>query len=102
MCRCGSGSVAPVVDASMVGAEAVLDTPQHGLGAAGDADLAVRGADVGLDRVRTEVGERGDVVVRFALGDQREDLRLTVAESLRFARPLEPDVDACFPWVGAD
>ena len=36
-----SGSAAPVVDAVVVGREAVVDAPQHGLGAAGHADLAV-------------------------------------------------------------
>ena len=52
-----SGSAAPVVDAAMVGLEAVVDAPQHGLGAAVGTDLAVGGADVRLDRVDRQVGQ---------------------------------------------
>ena len=85
-----SGSAAPVVDAVVVGGEAVVDAPQHGLGAAGDADLAVDGADVGLDGVGAEEGQRGDVGVALALGDQGEDLGLTVAQALAAAGPVEP------------
>jgi hypothetical protein len=53
----------------------VGDAPEDGLGAACDVDLAVDGADVGLDGVGAEVGECGDLGVAAALGDQGEDLR---------------------------
>ncbi len=42
----------PVVDAVMIGHEAVLNTPQHGLDPVGDADFSVRRPNVRLDRVR--------------------------------------------------
>ena len=80
-----SGSAAPVVDAVVVGGEAVADAPQHGLRPAGDADLAIDRADVGLDGVGAEVGQCRDLGVALALGDQGEDLRLAVGEA--FARP---------------
>src|SRR4051794_12365356 len=96
-----SWSIAPVVDSPVVGAEAVLDPPQHRLGATADANLAVGRTDVGLDGVRAEVGQASDLTVRFALRDEREDLRLAVAQTLRLARPLEPDVDTRLARVGA-
>ena len=46
--------MAPVIDAVVVGQESVGHAPQHGLGAAAHADLAVGGADVGLDGVLAE------------------------------------------------
>ena len=55
-----------------------------------DADLAVGGADVGLDRVQAEERRRGDLGVALALGDQGEDLRLAVGEALGPAGPVEP------------
>ena len=51
-----------------------------------DVDLAVDGADVRLHRVRAQVGQRGDVGVALALGDQRQDLRLAVGEPRAAAR----------------
>jgi hypothetical protein len=63
-----------VVDAVVVGFEAVVDAPEHGLGAAGRADLPVGAADVRLDRVLRQVAEGGDLGVALALRDQRQDL----------------------------
>lgn len=76
----------PVVDAVVVRGEAVADA---GLGAAGRADLAIDGADVGPDRVGAEVGEAGDIRVALALGDEREDLRLAVGDALEASGPVQ-------------
>ncbi len=65
----------------MVGREAVRDAPEHGLGAAGHVDLLVNAPDIRLHSVGAEVGERGDVSVALALGDEGEDLGLEVGES---------------------
>ena len=77
--RCGGGRVEPVVDA-----------PQHGVGSAGHADLAVGGADVGLDGVDAEVHHLGDLGVGPALRDEREDLRLAIGEAFGAPGPVEP------------
>ena len=65
----------------MVRREAVFHTPQDSLGPTADVDLAVDGADVGLDGVRAEVGECGDLGVAPALGDQGEDFCFAVGEA---------------------
>jgi hypothetical protein len=79
-----------VFDAVVVGGEAACDTPENGLGAAGDVDPAVDGADVGLDGIGAEIGQSGDVGVVFALGDQRQDLRLSITEPFTSAGPIKP------------
>src|SRR4029079_19022847 len=43
-----SGAALPVLDAVVVGIEPVSDPPEHRVGPAGDLDLAVEVADVGL------------------------------------------------------
>jgi hypothetical protein len=88
--RTGSRTVAPVLDTAVVGFEAMFDAPQHGLGAALDADLAVNGANVGLDRVLAQVRQRRHLEVASALGDQRQDLGLPVGEPFDSAGPVEP------------
>ena len=70
----------------MVRSEAVVHTPQDSLGPAADADLAVDRADVGLHGVGAEIGQRRDLGVALALGDEGQDLRLTIAEALRLGR----------------
>jgi hypothetical protein len=70
--------IAPVFDAVVVRDEAVVDAPEDCLGAAGDVDLAIDRADVGLDRVRAEEGQRCYLGVAFALRYQGKDLRLAV------------------------
>ena len=52
---CCSRPAAPVVDAVVVGLEPVVEAPEDGVRSPGHADLAVRGADVGLDGVDAEV-----------------------------------------------
>src|SRR5215203_985846 len=84
-----SGSASPVVDAVAIWCEAVSDSPEDGLGAAVDADLAVAAADVGLDGVGAEVGEPGHVGVAEALGDEGEDLGLAVGQAFAAARPVQ-------------
>ena len=86
-----SGPATPVVDAMVVGGETVSDAPQDGLGAAGHVDLAVDGADVGLDRVRAKESRGGDLGVTFALGDQREYLGFPVSEPFVSAGPVQAD-----------
>ena len=83
-----SGSAAPVLDAVVVGGEAVGDAPEDGLGAAAGVDFAVDAADVGLDGVRAEVGQPGDVGVVFALGDEGEDLGFAVGEAFAASGPV--------------
>ena len=62
----------------------MLRTPQVSLGSTADSDLAVDRADVGLDGIRAEICQRGDLGVALALRDERQDLRLSIAEP--FAR----------------
>lgn len=84
-----------MVEAVVVGGEAVVYAPEDGLGAAGDADLAVGGANVGLDRVRAQVGELGDLGVAFSLGDQGQDLALAVAQPFAAPGPVQPGRGLC-------
>src|SRR5687768_8777256 len=95
-----SGSSAPVFDAVVVGCEAVADPPQNRLGAAGDIDLAVDGSDVGLHRVRAEMGQGCHLGVAVALGDLRQNLGFPVGKSLASSRPVQP-IDAAGPkgWI---
>src|SRR6476620_11664865 len=86
-----SGAATPVVDAIVVSGESVSDAPQDGLGAAGHLDLAVDGADVGLDGVRAKESRGGDLGVAFALGDQREYLGFPVSEPFVSAGPVLAD-----------
>jgi hypothetical protein len=72
----------PVLDPALVGQEPVVHAPENCLGPAVDVDLAVEHADVGLDGVGTEVGQRCDLGVVLALGDEGEDRRLTIGEPL--------------------
>src|SRR6478735_7098987 len=85
-----SGSVR-VGDPHPVGEEPVGGAPEHRLRAARDADLAVAGADVGLDRVDRQRRPRRDVDVAHALGDQRQHLRLAGGEALLAAGPVAAD-----------
>ncbi len=93
---------APVVDAVVVGSEAVVHAPEHSLGAAGDVDLAVDGADVGLDGIGAEEGQRRDVGVALALGDQSQDLGLAIGQSLVPAGPVQTHGGASAAWWVAD
>src|SRR5215218_6665355 len=77
----------PVFDAVVIRGEAVFDTPQHGLGSAADADLAVDRADVRLHGVRTQKGQPCDVGVALALRDERQNLGFPVAETFSAPRP---------------
>src|SRR6476620_9485905 len=86
-----SGPATPVVDAMVVSGESVSDAPQDGLGAARHLDLAVDGADVGLDGVRAKESSGGDLGVAFALGDQREYLGFPVREPFVSAWPVQAD-----------
>ena len=70
--------------------EAVLGGPQHRLGAALDADLAVGRPDVGLDRVDAEEGAVGDLLVGESLGDEGEHLGLARAERRARGRASRP------------
>ena len=85
-----SGAAAPVIDAVVVGGEAVVDAPQHRLGAAADVDLPVDRADVGLHGVGAEEGQGGDLGVALALGDQGEDFGFPVGQALAATRPVQP------------
>jgi hypothetical protein len=76
-------------DPVMVGGEAVRDAPQHCLGTAADVDLAVDRADVGLDRVRAQERQPCDIRVALSLGDQGEDLRFAVGQTLAAAGPVQ-------------
>jgi hypothetical protein len=67
----------------------VLHTPQDGLGPAANSDLAVNGADVRLHRIRAEICQRRDLGIASALGDEGQDLRLTIAEALASAGPMK-------------
>src|SRR5215213_770495 len=67
-------------DAGVVGVETVLEAPPDRLGASRDADLAVRGSDVGLDRVDAQVAAFRDLLVGEALSDQRQDFGLALRE----------------------
>ena len=80
----------PVFDAAMVRGEAVIHPPQHRLGTAADAELAVNRSDVGLHGVGAQVGKSRDVGVALALSDQRQDLSLAIAESFAAAGPVQP------------
>jgi hypothetical protein len=87
-----SGPSAPVFNAVMIGCEAVADAPQNRVRAAGNVDLAIDRSDVGLHRVRAEVGQRCHLSVAMALGDERQfsDSR-SVSPSLRpgqFSAPV--------------
>ena len=95
-----SGPSPPVFDAVMVGREAMADAPQNRLGAAGYGDLAIDRSDIGLHRVRTQVGERCHLGVAMALGDQRQDLRFAVCKPLAAAWPIQ-SAAAAWPkgWV---
>jgi hypothetical protein len=84
----GSRLGAPGGDAVAVGGESVGDASEDGLGAAGDVDLAVDGADVGLDGVRAEVGQCGAFRVAAALGDQRRGLPLPGRSGLLGGRAI--------------
>src|SRR5690349_19241803 len=84
-----------MLDPVMVRREPVLDAPQHRLRPAGDVDLAVDAANVGLDGVGAEIGQLRDFGVAFALRDQRQYLGFTVAEALAPPRPVEPWCAAC-------
>lgn len=66
------------------------------------APLSVRGVHAGLDRVDRRVDECGDVGVRFALGDEREDLGFSFGETFGSAWPVEADRDSVFArgWTG--
>src|SRR5215218_7820411 len=90
-----SGPSAPVFDAVMVGGETGADAPQNRPGAAGDVALAIDRSDVGLHRVRTEVGERCHLGVALALGDQRQDLQFAVCEPLVLSWPVQSAAAAC-------
>ena len=83
------GAAFPVLDAVVVGIEAVPHAPEHCLGPAGRIDLAVQVANVGLDGVRAEMGQPRDLRVALPLGDQREDLRLPVRQPLGTSGPVE-------------
>src|SRR4051794_6658931 len=85
-----SGTAAPVLDPVVIWREAVPDAPEHRLGPAAGADLAIDRADVGLHRVRAEVGQVRHLGVAHALGDEREDLRLPVGEAFAATRPVQP------------
>ena len=76
-------------DAVMVRSEAVLHTPQDGLGPAADPDLAVDRADVGLHSVGAEICQRRDLGIALALRDEGQDLRLSIAEAFAAAGPIE-------------
>src|ERR1700712_4047452 len=86
-----SGAALPVFDSAVVGSEAMIHPPEHGLGTAAHVDLAVDRAYVGLDCVGAEGRELGDLRVALALRDQREDLGFSFAESLGPARPVQSD-----------
>ena len=77
-------------DTVVVRSEAVLDAPQDSLGPAADADLAVDRADVGLHGVGAEIGQRRDLGVALALGDESQDLGLAIAEAFASAGPIQP------------
>ena len=96
-----SGSSAPVFDAVMIGCEAVVDAPQNRLGTAGNADLAIDRPDVGLHGIRAEVGQRCHLSVALTLGDQRQDLRFAVSESLASPWPIQSADAACPETVGS-
>ena len=87
--RCGSGP--PVVDTAVLGLEAVLDTPEDGLGAAADAELSVGAANVRLDGVRAQIGQDADLAVALALSDEGQDLAFPLAEALRPPGPVLAD-----------
>ena len=68
----------------------MLHTPQDGLGPAANSDLlAVIGADVRLHRIRAEICQRRDLGIASALGDEGQNLRLTIAEALASAGPIK-------------
>src|SRR5690349_17996000 len=92
----------PVLDAVVVRRETVLDTPEHGLSPAGHADLAVDRANVGLHGVGTQISQPRHVGVALALGDECEDLGLTVAEAFAAARPVQAGRTARSRRGGAD
>src|SRR5947209_6886997 len=73
----------------------MAESPQHGPGAAVDIELAVDRADVGLDGIRAQVGQPRHVGIALALGDQRENLRLALAESLAATGPVLSGSAAC-------
>src|SRR6478735_3336993 len=83
-----SGTASPVLDPAFVGQEPVVHAPENCLGPAVDVDLAVEPADVGLDGVGTEVGQGCDFGVVLTLGDEGEDLRLTIAEPFAASGPV--------------
>src|SRR4249919_3028125 len=69
----------------MIRRERMLHTPQDSLGTATDVDLPADRADVGLHGVGAEVGQLRDLGVALTLGDERQDLRFSIADS--FASP---------------
>src|ERR1700754_1030955 len=83
-------TTSPMFDAVVVRSETVLHTPQNSLCPAAGSDLAVNRADVGLHSVGAEVRQGRDLGIAFALGDEREDLRLSIAEAFTSTRPIKP------------
>ena len=83
-----SGTAPPVLDSAVVGKEPIAHSPENGLGPAVDVDLAVEPADVGLDRVGTQVGQRRHFGVVLSLRDEGEDLRLAIGEPFAAAGPV--------------
>src|SRR6188472_2990724 len=67
--------------------ESALEAPDHGLGPALGADLAVESADVGLDRVDAQVQVLGDLLVAQPLADETEHLRLPFGQPVLLTRP---------------
>src|SRR6476620_7631902 len=89
-----SRAAAPVLDAAVVGGEAVVDAPEDRLGAARDVDFSVDHANVGLDGVWAEEGEDRHLRIAPSLGDQCEDLRFAVGEAFSAPRPVQSVRDA--------
>lgn len=81
--------------AVMVGCESVLNSPQHGLRATADVDLAVDRADVGLHGVWAQIRQRGNLGIALALGDERQNLSLSIAEPFAAAGPVKSNRAAC-------
>ena len=67
----------------------MLHTPQDSLGPAADSDLAVNRADVRLHSVRAQICQRRDLGIALALGDEGQDLRLSIAEPFASTGPIE-------------
>jgi hypothetical protein len=77
-----------------VGAEEALAGDGRGLGAVVHTEFAVQAAELGLDRVLTDVEMLGELGVGHARGEQRQELTFSFGEAVVSARPAQRVIDS--------